>query len=151
MPRGIQHHLEELAREWELLEVGGVLAGYWSDQVAVVTDFVGPGENAQHHRYTYIPDHGYHAAEIARLYGASNGATIYLGDWHTHPSGLARLSPLDKRTLRRIANAPEARCANPLMVLLAGSGERWGTQVFTLGATRSLLPRMIVPVELKIF
>lgn len=151
IPRGIQQHLEKLARDWEPLEVGGVLAGYWNDQAAVVTDFVGPGEDAQHDRYTFVPDDEYHATEIARLYSASNGATIYLGDWHTHPSGLARLSPLDKGTLRRIANAPEARCPNPLMVLLAGSGMTWRTQVFTLGATRSFLPRKIVPVELKIF
>jgi|LNAP01.1.fsa_nt_gb integrative and conjugative element protein (TIGR02256 family) len=151
MPRGIQQHLEELARDWEPLEVGGVLAGYWNDRAAIVTAFVGPGEDAQHQRYTFVPDDEYHAAEIAGLYRASDGATIYLGDWHTHPSGPARLSPLDKRTLRHIANAPEARCPNPLMVLLAGSGERWGTQVFTLGATRSFLPRSIVPVELRIF
>ncbi|WP_197426988.1 Mov34/MPN/PAD-1 family protein [Noviluteimonas gilva] len=151
MPRGIQQDLEELARDWEPLEVGGVLAGYWNGQAAIVTDFVGPGNDAQHHRYTFVPDDEYHVDEIARLYRESNGATTYLGDWHTHPSGTARLSPLDKRTLRRIANAPEARCPDPLMVLFAGSGHRWGTQVFTLGATRSLLPRSIVPVELRIF
>lgn len=151
MPRGVQHELRMLAKEWEPMEVGGVLAGYWADRAAVVTDFVGAGERAQHHRYTFMPDHEYHEAEIERLYRASNGVTIYLGDWHTHPSGFACLSSLDRRTLRSVAKAPEARCPNPLMVLLSGSGDRWGVKVFSLDAARSILPRKVVPVELRTF
>lgn len=151
MPRGIQQQLEELAQQWGSLEVGGVLAGYWNNDAAVITHFVGPGKNAKHEAWTFVPDHAFHEQEIARLYAASQGTTIYLGDWHTHPSGVARLSPLDKRTLRAIADAPEARCPQPLMVLLAGSGAAWSTQVFTLGCDRRFFAPKVVRAELKVF
>lgn len=151
MPQRIQQALEQLARAWAPLEVGGVLAGYWNEGVAVITDFVGPGDDAQHARYQFVPDDEYHAAEIARLYRASNGTTTYLGDWHTHPSGVARPSPLDKRTLRHIARAPEARCPEPLMILLAGENATWSTQTFTLGPERRFLPRKVVPASLRVF
>lgn len=149
--RGIQQQLEELARQWDPLEVGGVLAGYWNSDAAVITNCVGPGEDAKHQAGTFFPDHAFHEREIARIYAESQGASVYLGDWHTHPSGAARLSWLDKRTLRAIANAPEAQCPRPLMVLLAGHGEAWSTHVFTLGPERRLLSRKIVPAELRFF
>lgn len=151
MPRSIQQQLEDLAREWAPLEVGGVLAGYWNGDSAVITHHIGPGENARHHAWTFAPDYAFHEREIARLYAATQGTTVYLGDWHTHPSGAARLSPLDKRTLRSIAEATEARCSRPLMMLLASSGEVWSTQVFTLGPERRFLPRKIIPVEMRAF
>lgn len=143
--------VEALARRWDPLETGGVLAGYWDDDVAVITQCVGPGENAKHNAWAFIPDHAFHEREIARLYAESQGACVYLGDWHTHPSGVSRLSPLDKRTLRSIADAPEAQCPRPLMLLLAGNGGAWSTKVFTLGPERRFLPRKVVAVELKVF
>jgi len=128
-----------------------VLAGYWNRDAAVITHCVGPGENAQHHPWAFVPDHASHQREISRLYAQSKGICVYLGDWHTHPSGAARLSPLDKRTLRSIADAPQARCPRPLMLLLAGDGETWSTQAFTLEPERRFLPRTVVSVELKVF
>lgn len=147
----IRQQLVSLAKEWEPLEVGGVLAGYWRDEAAVITDWVGPGKNAEHYHFNYTPDHDFHTAEIERLFAASGGTTVYLGDWHTHPSGAARLSPLDKRTLRSIADAPEAQCPRPLMLLLAGSSEAWSTQAFTLGPDRIFLPRKILSAEIRVF
>jgi integrative and conjugative element protein (TIGR02256 family) len=151
IPRNVQEQFEDLARQWAPLEVGGVLAGYWHGDVAVITHCIGPGEHASHHASTFAPDYAFHEREIARLYATSQGTAVYLGDWHTHPSGAASLSPLDRRTLRAIADAPEARCTQPLMVLLAGSGDEWSTQVFSLGLQRRFLPRKIVQAELRVF
>jgi integrative and conjugative element protein (TIGR02256 family) len=133
------------------LEVGGVLAGYWKDDVAVVTDLIGPGPNATHGRSNFIPDHQFHESEIASLYMASGGTTVYLGDWHSHPLGFASLSTRDERTLRAIGSAPEARCSRPLMLLVAGSNDAWTIRVFTLGPARRFFPREVVPAELKTF
>lgn len=149
--RSTQQRLEDLARQWDPLETGGVLAGYWNRETVVITQCIGPGEGAKHHSSTFVPDYAFHDSEIARLYAESHGDTVYLGDWHTHPSGAARLSPLDKRTLRSIAVAPEAKCPRPLMVLLAGSGEAWSTQVFTLGLEMRILPRRVIQAELRVF
>ena len=140
-----------LAQAWDPLEVGGVLAGYWKEDAVVITDVVGPGEHAQHRRHTFLPDHAFHAEEIARLYTASQGTHVYLGDWHTHPRGAPRLSPMDKRTLRAIAISPEARCPRPIMALLSGCGQIWQSQVFTLGQDRGLLSPAVELAELRLF
>ncbi len=151
MPLRIQQQLAELAQSWEPLEVGGVLAGYWHDDAAVITDWVGPGEGAEHQRLTFSPDQAFHVKEIARLFKASQGVTVYLGDWHTHPSGATRLSAMDKRTLRAIANHSDARCSRPLMVLLARNGDAWSTQVFTLGFEKRMFSPKVIRVELRVF
>lgn len=151
IPQNLQQEMEDLARLWYPLEVGGVIAGYWNNNAAVLTSCIGPGNNAKHDACAFLPDHAFHEREIARLYAASSGTEVYLGDWHTHPSGASRLSSLDKRTLRAIGDAPEARCSAPLMVLLAGSKDAWSTHVFTLGPERTLHSRKIVPAELRLF
>jgi len=151
MPQRIRDQLAEMAQNWAPLEVGGVLAGYLNGDAAVITDLVGPGDRAEHQRFHFAPDYDFHVREIARLYAASAGVTIYLGDWHSHPNGLSLLSPVDCRTLRGIAEAPEAQCSRPLMVLLSGGRENWSVKVFTLGSNRPLRPRQVIGVELCVY
>lgn len=114
-------------------ETGGVLLGYWAVPPSlaplhraegVVTAVVGPGPRAEHRRATFSPDHDYHEREIARLYDASERRWAYLGDWHSHPDGTARLSEKDLTTMTRIATEPAARAPHPVMLLLVG-GEPW--------------------------
>jgi len=102
-------------------ETGGVLLGYRGEGGdVVVTDVVGPGPNASHARASFVPDHGYHDGEIARLYAESGRRHAYLGDWHSHPGGSCALSRTDRRTLRRIATTAEARAPEPLMLIVGG-------------------------------
>src|SRR5690606_33938556 len=102
----------------------------------VVRASVGPGPRAVHRRRGFVPDHVYHELETARIYADSGRVWSYLGDWHSHPSGTLVLSRTDRRTLARIARAPDARVPKPLMIVLAGvpmnpplargsSGEAW--------------------------
>lgn len=151
LPRDTRNQLFELAYEWRPLEVGGVLAGYWNGEHVVITDHVGPGTSAVHKTVTFLPDHNYHVSEIRRIYESSSGRDTYLGDWHSHPYGPARLSPLDKRTLRSIAYASEAQCPRPLMLLLSGSDRDWTIRVFTLGNSRRLRPREVVPMKVELY
>lgn len=151
MPSSVRDELVELAREWAPLEVGGVLAGYWHENVAVITDWVGPGDGAEHERSHFAPDYEFHVHEIARLYAASKGTTIYLGDWHSHPNGSPSLSPLDEHTLMVIAEAPEARCPRPLMLILAGGRRHWSIQAFALEQNWRQTQRQVVGVELCVY
>jgi integrative and conjugative element protein (TIGR02256 family) len=107
-------------------ETGGILLGYWSaaGREAVVSDWIGPGPRARHARTSFIPDHEYQEAELARRYARSGRMLSYLGDWHTHPKGAPTLSARDIRTLRRIATTAEAGAPTPVMVVLAG-GNPW--------------------------
>jgi integrative and conjugative element protein (TIGR02256 family) len=124
--------LTHLAIEHHPYEVGGLVAGYLNDEAAVVTDMVGPGPLAKHRHNTFLPDHAYQTEQMHGLFRASGGRTVYLGDWHTHPEGPSALSPLDKRTMRVIADSSEADCANPLMILLSSDGAVWELRAFRL-------------------
>ncbi len=121
-------------------ETGGVLIGYQvpaSDEV-VVTAATGPGRGATHGTDYFIHDQEFEASEVARLYHESGRLHVYLGDWHSHPSDSAFPSPRDLKTLRSIASAPEARAAEPLM-LIVGQADPWSITVWQRG--RGRLPR----------
>lgn len=84
------------------LETGGILLGWRDGADRIVTGLIGPGPRAMHGRHAFVPDHVYQMAELGRAFAQSRGDLDYLGDWHTHPIGLARMSEEDKRTLRKI-------------------------------------------------
>jgi integrative and conjugative element protein (TIGR02256 family) len=100
-------------------ETGGVLIGHWeSPTVVYVRDAIGPGPRARHTRTSFRPDYDFQEAEIARIYEESGRVTTYLGDWHSHPGGIAALSERDEATLRRICGEPQARAEKALMAIL---------------------------------
>ena len=103
-------------------ETGGVLMGYQAGGDIVVTTVIGPGPNAVHGGYSFVPDYEFQEIEIARVYKDSGRISVYLGDWHTHPDGLDRLSEPDRRTLKAISNYRDARIEKPVMAVLWGTG-----------------------------
>lgn len=104
------------------LETGGVLVGYRSeDHSVVVSDVLGPGPEARHRRHRFEPDHNWQCAQLDRIFQETEGQSVYLGDWHTHPDGVPEMSWLDRRTLRGIAMHTEAKVAYPVMLIGAGS------------------------------
>jgi integrative and conjugative element protein (TIGR02256 family) len=131
--------------------VGGVIAGYWNGNSAVITECVGPGTEATHHSTFFIPDHQFHIREIERIYAASNGRDVYLGDWHSHPAGPATLSALDKLTLQSIAKDKDAQCPRPVMLLFAEAGFAWSIHAFTLADPRWMRPRKVLPMGIRVF
>lgn len=140
-------------------ETGGVLLGYWARPATagvqtgdvVITMALGPGPLAEHRRFSFTPDHGYHEREIAAAYAASGRRWTYLGDWHTHPNGPGELSRQDEATMARIALAPEARAPHPIMLILAG-GAPWITHAWCArtGARRTWWSVRIAPSRLDV-
>jgi integrative and conjugative element protein (TIGR02256 family) len=113
------------------LETGGVLLGYRAEGGdLVVQDIVGPGPKAIHERYSFTPDNHYHTQAISNAFYRSDGLLLYLGDWHTHPQGVPRLSSTDKRTIKRIAKSKESMLPTPVMMLLAGGMGAWEYAAF---------------------
>lgn len=114
------------AAHWAPCETGGILLGYEADNgEAVVTGIIGPGPRARHGRFRFKPDAEYQQAELAAHYALTDGRETYLGDWHTHPTGSAAPSLLDRRTLARIARTPSSRTTRPIMVILSGEDDAW--------------------------
>ncbi|MET3654421.1 hypothetical protein [Dyella japonica] len=70
------------------LESGGVLMGrqqgknFWQ-----VDHVIGPGQNAVHGRFRFIPDLPWQHEQIAKRFYETNGQSTYLGDWHKRLNG----------------------------------------------------------------
>lgn len=118
-------HVIQLAREYARqlspLENGGNLLGWRSGEDRIIIDLRGPGPRALHGRHCFVPDHVWQVKEIHRAFERSDGDLDYLGDWHSHPEGVAEMSDLDSATLFRIAG----RVDEPLMLILARAGTDW--------------------------
>lgn len=117
--------MEQDACEYFPLETGGLLVGYRLGPNQVVTAIIGAGERAVRTKISFEADHDYQCAELDRFFFDSMGVTVYLGDWHTHPSSSPELSGTDRRTLARIARHSPANCTSPLMLVGGGSPGRW--------------------------
>lgn len=115
---------EESSRSFPF-ETGGVLMGYWAEDNTVITNVIGPGPDAVHRPFSFLPDHEWQLEEISRIYFSSKRIHTYLGDWHSHPTGGLYLSWRDRRTLNKIANSPDARVSTPLMLVAAGNNNEW--------------------------
>ncbi|MEJ7569163.1 MAG: Mov34/MPN/PAD-1 family protein [Gaiellaceae bacterium] len=126
LPLAASERMEDEASDFAPQETGGMLVGYLADGAAVVTALIGAGQGAVRGLGLFEPDGTWQQAELARLYQASAWVETYLGDWHSHPSGLARPSGQDKSTARRIARYKEARIKHPITVIVASTrAEQW--------------------------
>lgn len=115
------------------VETGGVLVGYWvSAAEVVITEATTAGPGARHEPKAYLPDAEHDAREIARFYASSARTHVYLGDWHSHPSGGLGLSRRDRQTLRRIARHEDAQAPEPLMAVVGESGDALAVAVWVL-------------------
>lgn len=106
-------------------ETGGMLLG-WDNpnrQEIVVATTIGPGPDGRHLHARFVPDSHWQQQRLEQIYRRTDGKVSYLGDWHVHPQGAFGMSRLDRRTMQAIAAAPEARCPNPFMGLLARKRE----------------------------
>jgi integrative and conjugative element protein (TIGR02256 family) len=133
-------------------ETGGMLMGYVADNGDyVVTQLIGPGPNAKHSRYRFLPDNEYQQEEIARIFEASEGKDDYLGDWHTHPNGACAMSWLDKRTLQKIATTPGLNIDSPVTMIACRASEEWKYSAWRFGQERWLLGATVDEFELKVY
>lgn len=122
------------------LESGGTFMGYVNDGWAVVEALIPAGPKAHRSRHGFAPDQGWQLAQIAECYERSDRRTTYLGDWHSHPGATSGiLSRRDHRALRRIVDAPDARCPQPIMTVLWGSPSGWALATWR----GSLAPRRL--------
>lgn len=87
------------------LETGGILLGTCSGNLIEVRHAGGPGPNAQRETHTFNRDlnHAQHLAELAWVEDQS----LWIGEWHTHPSADLTPSPLDLDSYLRHLHDPD--------------------------------------------
>lgn len=109
------------------LETGGTLLGWRDGSDRIITGLVGAGPRALHGRHTFLPDHEWQVEHMRKAFLQTAGDLDYLGDWHTHPDGVASMSEMDGKTLGRI----ERRVKVPLMLIAAGAGKDWTVKLWS--------------------
>lgn len=124
--------LHVASADWFPLEAGGLLIGYWcSPNECVIQHATTPGAGAKHSRYGYVPDYEHDERQTARFHARSDGVSMYLGDWHSHPNTRSPyLSPQDRRALRNIALSEDARVPRPLSLVCAGTPGEWRQSIW---------------------
>lgn len=129
MPQSILDRLKAEASSLAPLETGGMLLGYVADNGqsidAVVEEIVGPGPDALHGRFRFLPDGRWQRSQMLKAFYASGGVVTYLGDWHSHPNGGRAPSRRDLKTVRAVARRRRARTPNPLSAILYGGDQDW--------------------------
>lgn len=142
------------AEAWAPNETGGILAGYWSTKHSecVVTHLVDAGPDAEHRPTGMTPDAAYQDSELDGIFGETDGASVYVGEWHSHPDAPAFPSPIDRATLRRIALHSAAFAPRPLMLLADRLDDRWSVVGWQarLGRLGRFGPLHVDPVELRV-
>lgn len=132
--------MHQLAEEKFPLETGGMLIGYIaSTSEPVVTSIIGPGSNAKHRCFKFVPDGIYQQSMLEAHFKAADGRETYLGDWHTHPKGTPALSYLDKCTLARIAKEPQSQISQPIMIILGDGKDEWHLNAVRFHSTEKKL------------
>lgn len=137
----------EAARTLYPLETGGVLLGWRDGSDRIVADLVGPGPCALHGRHMFIPDHPWQLSQIRAAFAQSRGDLDYLGDWHSHPSGLAEMSAQDDRTLARLSR----RVSGALMVIAAGAEDTWSFGAWSQRKSGLFIRSVTDPREVRLF
>ena len=119
--RSVVDEMRVEASAYAPLETGGVLVGWRDGEDRIVVDAIGPGPLALHGRHAFMPDHRWQLAQLRQAFQQSGGDLDYLGDWHTHPGGIAQMSEIDRGTLNRLAG----RVPRALMMIAAGGEDTW--------------------------
>jgi integrative and conjugative element protein (TIGR02256 family) len=149
--------LQDLAgeAEWRLPdEGGGVLDGYRNAGAIVITGSIDAGPNAERWPHGLRPDREFQNAELDRLFIESDGATTFVGEWHSHPLARAVPSKRDRKTLRNTVTDSESATTVALMLILErDDDETWSVVGWTgqLGRLGRLGRLEVTPVHLRVF
>jgi integrative and conjugative element protein (TIGR02256 family) len=141
--------------EWRLPdEAGGVLIGYRNAGAIVATGSVDTGPKAERWPNGLRPDREFQNAELDRIFMESDGATTFVGEWHSHPLARAVPSKRDRKTLRNTLTDPASATDVALMVILERSDdETWSAVGWAgqLGRLRRFGRLRVKPVHLRVF
>jgi integrative and conjugative element protein (TIGR02256 family) len=116
--------MQRLIKENSKIETGGVMAGRIDENGnIIVTHASEPGSKAVRSATKFEKDVEYCQLFLDNLYIQSNQKTVYVGEWHSHPSECNRPSGTDIKSLSEIAIQREYLTENPAMIIFSNRGE----------------------------
>lgn len=122
-------HIE--ASKYLSKETGGPLVGYMSDDnVVVVTNANGPGENAIRRLFS-VTISGAGAQKFCdKIRRQSGGFLDYVGDWHSHIGCSVRYSSTDVEAMRTMAAFEHSPTKNPISLIYSKVTKKIAAYVF---------------------
>lgn len=130
-------------------ETGSILVGHYPPSLAcavVTATLPAPRDSRAGPRWFERGVRGLQA-RLDALWHAQRRA-YYLGEWHYHPSAVPRPSATDNAQMRRIADDPDYRCPEPLLLLIGGDATRgWRLAALVYPAGTDGIPLLPVACE----
>lgn len=137
LPEARRRICELAAQSEDGRETGGILLGRGPDDHGVITvEHAGePGPEAQRQTDFFLRDLA-HAKRLAEA-AWQNDEAVWIGEWHTHPTGLKAPSPRDLVTYAGLLVDPELSFTAFVSVLVVPDPDWASTRLLTwiLGTT----------------
>ena len=101
-------------------EIGGILIGKYSkDGLSVdITEIIVPKEYVSK-KFLFIRYGNSLNKKIKKLYKASKGEIIYVGEWHSHTNGSSMYSQKDFNSMMEISEDNKVKIDSPLLLISA--------------------------------
>jgi integrative and conjugative element protein (TIGR02256 family) len=123
IPKNVLQFMQALVKENPIIETGGVLAGYVDEDGNVtISHASGPGPKAMRSAVKFEKDVEYCQGVLDKLFVESIRKTVYIGEWHSHPSKNNNPSGRDIKSLSEIAVQKEYLTDSPAMVIFSNKG-----------------------------
>ncbi|MDR9748536.1 Mov34/MPN/PAD-1 family protein [Paenibacillus taichungensis] len=103
------------------LETGGVLAGYYNDELnkAIIIQGSDAPKDSKHMRYRFY--RGVIGLQEWLEMIWEKEKAYYLGEWHFHPYASSRMSSTDDKQMCHIARDISYHCPEPLLLIIGGN------------------------------
>lgn len=123
IPQRVLQHMQDLVKQKPAIETGGVLAGRIAeDGNVIITHASDPGPKAVQSATRFEKDVEYCQEFLNKLFVESGRKTVYVGEWHSHPSRNNMPSGLDIKSLSEIAVEKGYLTDAPVMIILSNNG-----------------------------
>jgi integrative and conjugative element protein (TIGR02256 family) len=116
--------MQDLIKQDPKVETGGVMAGIIDEAGnTIVTHASDPGPKAVKSTTKFEKDVEYCQTFLDDIYIESNQKTVYVGEWHSHPSINNHPSGTDIKSLSEIAVQKEYLTDSPAMIIFSNTGQ----------------------------
>ena len=118
----ILYKLENMCRILPTEETGGIIVGYYSDDLrtAIITEVTSPPADSKKGFSWFIRGIEGLRSLLKERWGQAR-RTFYIGEWHYHPSAIVEPSSDDFEQMRQISKTKKYQCREPMMIILGKS------------------------------
>ncbi|UFQ99826.1 Mov34/MPN/PAD-1 family protein [Streptomyces sp. Go40/10] len=132
----------ELCTADHTLETGGILLGHHARDTVTVQHAGTPGPAAVRTPTYFLRDLA-HAQALASVAFAAD-RSVWVGEWHTHPTGRPVPSARDTATYRGLLDDPELGFHSVIAVIFAAQQGRWTGVAWTCHSGRITPARLTI-------